>query len=222
LLALGLHERAIELLREAQGLLHALTDQVSEIVCWGLLASAHTAGGDLNAATSAAQAADALLRRTRPTVFLIIHGYEGVIATHLALAKQAPTRSEPTVRAALRAAAVACSRLASATRLFPALAPALWRCRGGILAVAGRERRAVNAYRRSLDAATTLGMRLDAALAHAALARVLPQRSSGQALHARAAHELLQAMGRAEPPPGVAGASPESHDAAAARSVHSP
>jgi len=80
---------ALPLLHEAARSLAHRPELQSEIICHGLLASAHTAVGDLESARAAADATAARIRRARPTGFPALEGYRGAIRAYLALGDRA-------------------------------------------------------------------------------------------------------------------------------------
>lgn len=119
-LALGRHEEAIEDLEEAAQLLESQTDLLSQITCHGLLASARCRAGDLEGAIEAAKATDEAIGGRPATVFLTLHGYEGIVEVAIARLAAAPPEER---RALRREATRALRRLDRVARTFPVGAP---------------------------------------------------------------------------------------------------
>ncbi len=140
-LELERYAEAIEDLETAAGLLDDVPDLMSEVTCYGLLASARCRVQDLQGATRAARRAEEAIGSRAPTVFLMLHGYEGIVEVALARLAAAPPAERGARDAEFRRAL---RRLSGATRTFPVGAPrvARWRARYfELLGDAGRARR---------------------------------------------------------------------------------
>lgn len=93
-LALDRADEAIVDLEAAARLLEDQTDEMSQITCFGLLASARCRLGDLEGADEAANRTLEAIGSKAPTVFLTLHGYEGVVEVGIAKLAAANTKSE--------------------------------------------------------------------------------------------------------------------------------
>lgn len=169
----GETEKAADLLEKAANLLADQTDELSEIATYGLLATAATRLGDTDRSLRAAGRVEELLAKAPPTVFLSLHGYEGVIEARLA------ARDAPGARASLR-------RLQRFASAFPVgrAAAAFWT--GRLSEWAGRKRAAERAYARAAES----GLPCWAGPAFEALARLAPEGSVSRSRHLDSARNV--------------------------------
>lgn len=120
-LASGRPQEALEELRAAESALVKVDDAMSVITCAGLKAQAHLALGELNAAKVAADLAQARIGNAPPTVFLTMHGYQGIVDTYLALAAAEGDPSQ--ANSHRRVAKLWLARLRRMARTFPVVKP---------------------------------------------------------------------------------------------------
>jgi class 3 adenylate cyclase/tetratricopeptide (TPR) repeat protein len=136
---------AVEHLHRARDLLRALDDDMSAIMCHGLLALAHLRRGERDLAERSADTTMELMLANAPTVFAYVDPFAAVLEVRLA--RCAPTRPDRTRRRQVSAAAAQLRKLAF---LFP-LARARHRALAGLRAqLAGRDRRALACFREAL------------------------------------------------------------------------
>jgi tetratricopeptide (TPR) repeat protein len=116
--------RAPEALRElaaAEAALVKVDDAMSVITCAGLRAQAHLALGELEEARVAADLARTRIGNAPPTVFLTMHGYQGIVETYLALAAAEKDRAQ--AQAHRRVAKLWLGRYRRMARTFPVAQP---------------------------------------------------------------------------------------------------
>jgi serine/threonine protein kinase/tetratricopeptide (TPR) repeat protein len=164
-LARGRYGEAQQHLEEARRLLEGLTDQMSDIVCAGLLASTYLRAGDLAQARAAADETVRRIGRTPPTAFITLHGFEGV--AEVAVHQFGVTRAKDDLRAARRAV----KRLVATTGVFPVGRPRAQLLAGRLARLEGRPRVARRALEQGVAAATRMHLEYEHACLLAELAR---------------------------------------------------
>ncbi len=194
LLALGRCDDVTGLVERARVLLADQTDVASEVICAGLLASAHAERGEWELAEAEAASVRA---RTRglPVVFSTLHGYAGAAETYLALWSRA--RADKSARAdELGVAARGTTRALEVFALAFAIGrPLALLARGERARITGNLRAARRAWRQAIEAATDLAMPYEAARAHAALAGIAAPGSTDRRAHLTAARRGFEALG---------------------------
>lgn len=168
LVALGRLEEALGLLQQARDLIARQADRASEVICHGLLATAHLYRGELEAAVTAAEEVLRLTAGVQPTAFTEGRGYEGAALALLAAWERAP---QGLAARPARQAREAVARLARLAQMFPLARPAALRCEGQVHWLSGHPRRARALWAQSTADAQALGMPYDEALAWWELAR---------------------------------------------------
>ena len=194
LLALGRGDDAIELTRRARVLLEGQTDVASDVICAGLLASAHAERGEWELAETEAASVRAKTRGL-PVVFSTLHGYAGAAETYVALwgrARAANAARAEELGAAARGALRALEVFALAFAIGRPLALLV---RGESARIAGDARKARRAWIEASEAASDLAMPYEAARAHAALAGIAVPGSSDRRRHLTAARRGFEALG---------------------------
>jgi tetratricopeptide (TPR) repeat protein len=189
---------AIAYLQRAASLEQPAKVDVNAVAIHGLLALALQRAGRREEAAAEAERATVLVRETggRPTVHSVLDGYAALAEVALGLWDDAVSELERTLWR--RRSAEACRDLRAYRRVFPIGEPARRLYEGECAWRLGQPRRALRAWRRSVAAAQRLGMRYEAARAHAALGAHLREDDSRRARHAAAARELLEAMGASD------------------------
>jgi hypothetical protein len=152
----------------ARALLQGQSDQASQILCAGMLASALARTGDLSRARVLADETTALIGGKTPPVFTIAEGFVGAADAYLELWARGDASVAPAARTAI-------ANLARLARIYQ-----LRR---------GAARRATRSLRRGLALAETLAMPYDQARAHHALA------CAGIEDHAERARALFAQLG---------------------------
>jgi hypothetical protein len=191
-LASGRLEQAESRIVAALGRLASQPDAMTEVASWGLLAETRALAGDEAGAATASERVESLLERRGPTVFLIGHGYIGMAAYQLLLARRAGSR-EIARRAARRARAIG-GRLARLAWMFPVLMPDAARIVGEARLLMGDERVGRRTLAEGVERARRLDMRLHRALGTLALARATPASPDRHALVVEA-RQLLEQLG---------------------------
>lgn len=154
-LELERYAEAIEDLEASAKILEDVPDLMSEVTCYGLLASARCRVRDLDGAMEAAARAEQAIGTRAPTVFLMLHGYEGIV--EVAIARLAA--ADPKDRGAREAEARrALRRYASAARTFVVGAPRVARWRSRYFEVVGDVARAKRWGTRESTLARELGL----------------------------------------------------------------
>lgn len=191
-LAQGRYDEAKAYLTEARAILDELTDQMSDIVVAGLLASAHLRAGELEQAYALADEAVQRIGRTPPTAFITLHGYEGV--AEVAVHRFAASKSKDDLRAARRAT----KRLRATTAVFKVGIPRALLLSGRLARLEGRARVARRDLEHALDAAYGMHLEYDAACILAELARAVPAGPEADE-YRREAVRRLEVMGCRQP-----------------------
>lgn len=162
LVAVGRHEEALPLLRDASAALSRKPELQSEIICNGLLAHAFARTGRLDEARAAIEATRSCIARARPTAFAALEGYGGALEALLVLAEAGDARALDEARALVKL-------LHRFARTFAMARSAAHRFEGEVLARTGAERRARRAFQRALAEALRCGMPREETAARAAL-----------------------------------------------------
>jgi hypothetical protein len=162
--------------------------RADEIFASGTLALAYLRRQDEEQARLAAQQAANLVAQSQPIALHILEGYAGVAEVYLSLWGAGD-------RAAVRPARQACAAFRRFARAFPIARPRAWLCEGLAAQLAGHQRRALAAWRRSLVLAERLAMPYEQGRAHYEIGRHLPaSHPSGQA-HLIRATEIFRDIG---------------------------
>ncbi|QRN97848.1 AAA family ATPase [Archangium violaceum] len=195
LIPLGRLEEAVTRLQEARTLLARQADRASDIICHGLLATAHLYRGELEPARRMAEEVMRLTQGAQPTAFTEGKGYEGAALVLLA-AWEDSQRGTSGVEATLaQQARESVARLEQCARMFPFVRPAALRCSGLMHWLSGRAERARSSWRESIASAHELGMPYDEALARIELARAGEPGTPEREAHLLRASELFSLMG---------------------------
>ncbi len=191
----GAPQRAAELCREALDGLEGNIDRVEEKRARGLLARAHLARGDADAAWLEAEQAAHLSAGSPPTMPHSLTGYASLAEVTLALWQRALREGdgEDAGRLAL-AARRAVRELERYARRFPVGRPRALLARGRLAWIDGSPAAARRAGREALSTARALGMPLEEALAHGQLGRHL-EAGEARAEHCEQASNLLAKLG---------------------------
>ncbi|MBM4089269.1 MAG: hypothetical protein FJ276_07550 [Planctomycetes bacterium] len=185
-------QQAAAYLEEAQALFGRNVDLVSQFGSYGLMAQAELRLGQHQAARKSADAAMELARRrSAPTGYYMLNGYEGMAKTYLALAEDSDAP------AALRLACQASRYLARYARTFPLGRPAAHLCQGQVKWRSGKRQPARREWRRSLAAAAQMGMPYAEALAHREIGRALEAGDGDRTGHLSHAAEIFARLNAA-------------------------
>lgn len=184
-------EQAVELLHQSVALLKNDGMHQEEVEALGFLAFSEWNLGRPEAALSAAENASSMLERSAPNFFSQVEGYAGVVRTYLLAWEAEMVRGgEPggQLRLRTRHAVKALDRLAG---VFPVCGPraAIWHARMDWLS--GRQAAARKGWKKGLEAALSLHMPYEEALAHLEIGSHLPPGSAERAQHLRKASELF-------------------------------
>jgi tetratricopeptide (TPR) repeat protein len=188
LLPQGRVDVAVEELQAATKLLEGRGARADEIVIYGMLALAHLRRHDQEQARLAAQRAASLIAESRPAAAYLLEGHAGVTEVYLNLwiaGDHAAARPARQARAAMRRFA----------RTFPTARPRAWLYQGLAAHHAGRHRRALAAWHRSLKAAERLAMPYEQGRAHYELGRHLPPGHPARRAHLSRACEVFAEVG---------------------------
>ncbi len=188
MIPLGEIDEAIALLREARAELEREDDLPSKIICLGLLATAHLARGDHDAALEAARATSAHVRENRLMAYAIVSGYAGAADVYLARWERGGTL------AAQRDAERAVRDLKTIALVLPIAAPYAQRYEGTLAFTRGDRTTARASWDRALASAQRLTMPFDEALAHADLAKLAERGSLTRRVHLTRARTLFSMM----------------------------
>ena len=189
----GQLDEAARLLEDALALLIDHPDRAEQLRAYGLLAVVRLRQGKAEAAQQAAGAAARLIAMFRaPTAHYLLEGYAGVAEVYLSLWEIGQD-----CRDTRRAARRACRALRRFARVFRIGRPRARLWQGRLAQLSGRPGRAQAAWRASLAAAERLGMRFEAALAHAELGRHAAGTPRGHR-HLEQARTLLHELGIAD------------------------
>lgn len=197
----GESARAEQRLRNALSIFAENPEEVSELICQGLLAECRLEQGDLQQATRHARDAMQLIRRAPPTVVTALQGYAAVARVALARLSVAPVRtmSDPIAREAVQAV----RQLRRYALFFPIGRPRARLMSACLLALLGHHRRAQRRCRSALSLAQRLGLPYEEALIHAHLVAAAPAGSRERAGHLGQMHRLLDRMSATVPPTAI-------------------
>jgi tetratricopeptide (TPR) repeat protein len=189
--------RAEEGLRNALSIFAENPEEVSELICHGLLATCCLDRGDLDEATIHARAAMQLIRRAPPTVVTALEGYAGVARVALARLAASPARTirDPCYQEAVEAV----RQLRRYALFFPIGRPRARLMSGCLLSLMGHRHRAQQRYRSALTLANGLGLPYEVALSHAHIAATNAPGSHERAEHLGQMHTLLERMNASVP-----------------------
>jgi class 3 adenylate cyclase/tetratricopeptide (TPR) repeat protein len=175
-------------LSEATRLLAGRGSRADEILTYGVLALAQLRRQDQEQARRAAQRAASLIAQSRSAAAYILEGYAGVTEVYLDLWMA----GDPTAARPARQARAALRRFA---RAFPVARPRAWLYEGLAAHHAGRQRRALAAWHKSLKAAERLGMPYEQGRASYELGRHLPSGHPARQAHLSRACEIFADIG---------------------------
>jgi len=197
----GEFARAEERLRKALSIFAENPEEVSELICHGLLAECRLDQGDLEQATRHARAAMQLIRRAPPTVVTALQGYAAVARVALARLSASPARaaSEPVYQEAIHAV----RQLRRYALFFPIGRPRARLMSACLLSLLGHPRRAQRRFHGALSLAQRLGLPYEEALIHAHLGAAAASDSRERASHLAQMHGLIARMNAAVPPTAI-------------------
>jgi len=197
----GDRARAEERVRNALSIFAENPEEVSELICRGLLAECCLDQGDLEQAARHARDAMQLIRRAPPTVVTALQGYAAVARVAVARLAAAPARtmSDPLCREAVQAV----RQLRRYALFFPIGRPRARLMSACLLSLLGHRHRAHRRYRSALALAQRLGLPYEEALIHAHLVAVSPAGSREGAGHLGEMHRLLDRMSATVPPTAI-------------------
>jgi tRNA A-37 threonylcarbamoyl transferase component Bud32/tetratricopeptide (TPR) repeat protein len=171
LLRQGRHDQALALLKVAGSMINRIGDRAESISHAGLSAICRLRMGDAQAALEAARQTAALIAETQPSAPYTLDGYASVPEVMLELWEtgsqaEALVRLRSGIRQGLK-------DLARLERVFPIARPRRFILQGDAEWIEGRRRRAVHSWSTAGQAAQSLGMPYEVALADYALGRHL-------------------------------------------------
>ena len=181
---------------EAAALHEQGLDRASYLAIMGGLSVGYLWQGQLDRAREKAVSLAEQLSHTIPFMLYLYNAYTAVPQVCLALWRQdvAAGRAESAWGAAAQDAV---DRLRVFARSFPIATPRAWLYEGQIHWLAGRQKRAQEAWRESISHALARQMPYEEALAHAEIARHLPPSHPARLAHKNTAVTLLTRLGAA-------------------------
>jgi len=185
---------AANLLEEALILLSDNAELSAEVEVYGMLALARLRLGQLQAARQAADmATERIAQSLPPGSFSLLVGYAAVAEVYLRLWEETFNNAQPaTERATLaKLARQACKNCQAYKRVFPIGQPRAWLYQGQYDWLAGKQRKAHKAWRKSLEAAQRLAMPYEQGLTHYQIGRHLPADHTARQAHLSRAVELF-------------------------------
>jgi class 3 adenylate cyclase/tetratricopeptide (TPR) repeat protein len=188
LLPQGRLDAAVTQLQAVMELLAGRGSRADEIFASGALALAYLRRQDKEQARLAAQRAATLIAQSQPIALHILEGYAGVAEVYLSLWAAGD-------RTAARPARQACAAFRRFARAFPIARPRAWLCEGLAAQLAGRQRRALASWRRSLALAERLAMPYEQGRAHYEIGRHLPASHPSRQAHLIRATEIFGDIG---------------------------
>jgi predicted ATPase/DNA-binding SARP family transcriptional activator len=176
LLRLGKTDQAVARLETAQSLLPLITQsRVAEAINYGVVAIARLRQGHRQAAQQAGETAAHVIGQSLPTSFALLDGYVGSAEMYLALWEDAIFSGEEVEANPLKSAAKnACQAIRKFSWWQPIGRPRAWLSWGLYYWLAGKPRKAHQAWQRSLTHAQRLEMPYEEGLAHYEIGRHLP------------------------------------------------
>jgi class 3 adenylate cyclase len=195
LLALGEHERAMELLGVAEGLVAENFGgaRAEEIWVYALMSRAALQRGDHALASALAGAASRLIGNAPPATLYALGGYTAIAEVYLELFELQHPADPAARKAAIAAARRICAVLRLYALIFPVAGPAALTWDALRLQLGGRQRAARRRWARAIGLAARLGMPYAEALAHLQLGRHSAGEPGRQ--HLERAARLFQRLG---------------------------
>jgi class 3 adenylate cyclase/tetratricopeptide (TPR) repeat protein len=184
----GRLDAAVTQLQAVMELLAGRGSRADEIFASGTLAVAYLRRQDNEQARLAAQRAANLIAQSQPFALHTLEGYAGVAEVYLSLWAAGD-------RTAARQARQACAAFRRFARAFPIARPRAWLCEGLAAQLAGRQRRALAAWRRSLVLAERLAMPHEQGRAHYEIGRHSPASHPSRQAHLMRATEIFEDLG---------------------------
>jgi tetratricopeptide (TPR) repeat protein/tRNA A-37 threonylcarbamoyl transferase component Bud32 len=193
LLRQGRHDQALALLKVAGSMIDRIGDRAESISHTGLSAICHLRLGDTQAALESARRTAALIATTQPSAPYTLDGYAAVPEVLLELWE---TGSRPEALAQLRSGVRrGLKNLARLERLFPIVRPRRLILQGDADWLEGRRARAFRSWRSAGQAARSLGMPYESALADYDLGRHLPSDDPSRLRHLERAQQTFRDLG---------------------------
>ena len=181
---------AVSQWEEAAALHERGLDQASHLAIMGGLSVGYLRQGEMDRARDTAVSLAEQLARTIPFMLYLYNAYTAVPQVYLTLWQQ-DISSGTTQSEWAEAARDAVDRLRVFARSFPIAAPRAWLYKGQEQWLAGRQKRAQEAWRECISYALTRQMPYEEALAHAEIARHLPPSHPARVIHEGTAVTIL-------------------------------
>jgi tetratricopeptide (TPR) repeat protein len=195
LVRLGRNGEALQFYAEAIARIQEEESRRAEAVClFGMCALAHLRAGDERAALERAEAALVLILTAPPIVYFVEHGIAATAEVFLRLAERQAVRHDSSASLLDVRAQKALASLVRFSRRFPLGRPhaRLWQ---GLAAwIAGRPKRAMRLWQRSIELGTRLGTPYELGQAHLEIGRHLPP-GEERRRHLQGARDVFERLG---------------------------
>lgn len=188
-LRMGDLAQAMESLNQASSFLEENRDIVEEIRFYGVFAQIHLQRGDMDSAKQSAGLAMERIVRNRPTAFYSLEGFAGAAEVYLAALENEKNPDD------LKSARRAVKSLHEFGRILPIGRPRAWLHQGLLDWAEGRQKKAVQAWEKSLGLAEQMSMPYEAARAHYEIGRHVEVHAPARQIHLQKAIEMFSEMG---------------------------
>lgn len=188
-LRMGDLPQAMESLNEASSLLEENRDIVEEIRFYGVFAQIHLQRGDMDSAKQSARLTMERIVRNRPTAFYSLEGYAGAAEVYLAALENEKNAED------LKSARRAVKSLHEFGKILWIGRPRAWLHKGLLDWAEGRQKKAFQAWEKSLGLAEQMSLPYEAARAHYEIGRHMEVNSPARRIHLEKAVEMFSHMG---------------------------